>query len=91
MNTYKIEPMPVKLGVLEYTQNIPAKLTDMGLEVVTANLGKAKTANIALLGILSTFLQEFSAEDWERATNKCVKSEYVDMNLKAFNEGRASL
>lgn len=50
-------------------------------------LGSAKAANSIVLGALSTKL-DFSIEAWEAAFHKIVKPKFVDLNMKAFFQGR---
>lgn len=56
--------------------------TDMAVE-----LGNERTANVVLLGALSTALQ-FSATDWERALSEFVPKKTIPVNLDAFRRGR---
>ena len=50
-------------------------------------LGNARAANVILLGSLSTKL-DLTDEAWQNAIKKCVKPQFVDLNLKAFYLGR---
>ena len=50
-------------------------------------LGNARAANVILLGSLSTKL-DLTDDAWQNAIKKCVKPQFVDLNLKAFYLGR---
>ena len=51
-------------------------------------LGNVKTANIILLGALSTYL-DLPESAWETAIRRSVKEEFAAINLAAFQKGRA--
>ncbi|HTW93137.1 MAG TPA: indolepyruvate oxidoreductase subunit beta [bacterium] len=51
-------------------------------------LGNARVQNVVMLGAISTFL-EFPEEAYHQAITNRVKPKVVDLNLKAFAEGRA--
>jgi indolepyruvate ferredoxin oxidoreductase beta subunit len=57
------------------------------LEWATA-LGNVKTANIILLGTLSTYL-DLPESAWETAIQRSVKEKHVAVNIEAFQKGRA--
>jgi len=45
-----------------------------------------RVANLILLGAMSTAL-ELPAECWEKAIAQCVKPKFLEINLRAFEEG----
>jgi indolepyruvate ferredoxin oxidoreductase beta subunit len=51
-------------------------------------LGNDRTANVVLLGALSVAL-DFSTADWEAVLAEFVPKKTIDVNLRAFREGRA--
>jgi indolepyruvate ferredoxin oxidoreductase, beta subunit len=51
-------------------------------------LGNARVQNVVMLGAISTSL-EFPEEDYRQAITRLVKPKVVELNLKAFAEGRA--
>jgi len=53
-------------------------------------LGNVKTANIVLLGAISTFL-DLPVDAWETAIRKCVKEKFAAINIEAFHKGRAAV
>ena len=58
-----------------------------GLEVALA-LGNPRLANVVLLGALSTHLA-LTEHAWRQALTELVPPTTVDLNLRAFYEGRA--
>ena len=56
------------------------------IELATA-LGNVKTANIILLGAISTYL-DLPESAWETAVKRSVKDKHVAINIKAFQKGR---
>jgi len=99
MNTQEIDPMPVITGKAEYPADIPARLREMGTEVITADalgvareVGNLKAVNVVMLGVLSSlpeFAEDFSAEDWTEALKACVPGKFLELNLKAYEAGKA--
>jgi len=59
------------------------------LDMATA-LGNVKTANIIVLGAISTYL-DLPVDAWETAIRKCVKEKFVAVNIEAFQKGRAAV
>ena len=55
--------------------------------VMAERLGNAKTANTILLGTLSAVL-DFPVEDWQSILKKLVPPKTVEVNRRAFLEGR---
>lgn len=55
---------------------------------IATELGNERAANVVLLGALSTAL-DFSVEEWEAALVQFVPKKAVEINLRAFREGRA--
>jgi indolepyruvate ferredoxin oxidoreductase, beta subunit len=51
-------------------------------------LGNARVQNVGMLGAISTFL-EFPEQAYHQAITNLVKPKVVELNLKAFAEGRA--
>lgn len=58
-------------------------------QIDLSRLKSKKTLNVALLGVLSTRL-EFSEEDWRRAILANLDERLHEMNLLAFQTGRAA-
>jgi len=77
-----------------YPKNISEQLKEKGYKVfpvkvedIAKALGSVKIENTVLLGILSLLLP-FSAEIWKEVLTNSVPPKMVDLNLKAFEEGR---
>lgn len=49
-------------------------------------VGNIRTANIALLGFLSQFM-DLQADHWRTGLERCVKPAFLPVNLEAFNLG----
>ena len=52
-------------------------------------LSNKKSANVALLGILSKYLQ-FSDEDWLTAIKKNLPEKLYEVNVEAFQAGKSA-
>ena len=59
------------------------------LEMATT-LGNVKTANIVLLGAISTYL-DLPLNAWETAIRQCVKEKFAAINIEAFQKGRGAV
>ena len=59
------------------------------LDMATA-LGNVKTANIVLLGAISTYL-DLPLDAWETAIRRSVKEQFAAINIEAFQKGRAAV
>ena len=91
----KIVPVTASTGTTPYPDVDEATLARFfprlvylqALELATA-LGNVRTANIILLGKLSTYL-DLPENAWEAAIKRSVKKEHVAVNIEAFQKGRA--
>ncbi len=77
-----------------YPENAKSNLEAMNLDVleidapkVAKEIGSSKVENIVLIGALSSFLS-LPIEKWQNAIKQMVPPKTVDLNLKAFEEGR---
>jgi len=94
VNRLRIDPVPVQNGVMKYPEadlwlekNVSGTIlvaTDEALK----EAGNNKALNIVMLGALSSFL-EFETKDWEDSIAALVKPRFVDLNIKAFELGKA--
>ena len=90
----KIVPVTASTGGTPYpdvdeqtlSQFFPRLVYLRAIELATA-LGNVKTANIILLGVLSTYL-DLPECAWETAIKRSVKEKYVAVNVEAFQKGR---
>lgn len=93
VNNQEIPPLPVLIGAASYPQGV-LEILDRHIEklVVVDALKKAKEAgsvkavNMVLLGVLARYLS-IPKESWEEAIISSVKSEFQEVNLRAFSLG----
>ncbi len=77
-----------------YSRETPREILDqiqdgyaMDATTMARDLGNERAANTMLLGVLSTAL-DFTADDWRDVISRFVPPKTVDINLKAFDQGR---
>jgi indolepyruvate ferredoxin oxidoreductase, beta subunit len=94
VNAQQITPVTVSMGAAKYPDQVEQKLRDQFGRLIyfdaskkAIELGNIRSANVVLLGALSTGL-DLPAEAWHKAIMTCVKKQYQELNLKAFEEGR---
>lgn len=94
-NSQNIDPMPVITGAMQYPTEIIEKIKEKGVDIVPIDAsklameaGNIKTVNVALIGLLSKSM-DISEEQWEDALRQTVPQKALDVNLKAFQLGRA--
>lgn len=93
VNEREIPPMSVLVGAASYPQDIiPAiarrsRVYPVTAETIARALGNPRTANIVLLGTLARFLP-FKTRAWHSAIGTYVKKRFVDLNIRAFDEGK---
>jgi indolepyruvate ferredoxin oxidoreductase beta subunit len=94
VNAQQITPVTVSMGAAKYPDNVEQKLRDQFPRLIffdaskkAIELGNIRSANVVLLGALSTGL-DLPMEAWHSAISSCVKKQYQELNLKAFEEGR---
>jgi indolepyruvate ferredoxin oxidoreductase beta subunit len=99
INCHVIKPITVTSGGAEYptedqVQAVYATLTERFYLVpgttIAEELGNARTANVVLLGALSSLL-EVPAETWLEVIKKRVPPKYVELNHQAFLRGRQEM
>jgi indolepyruvate ferredoxin oxidoreductase beta subunit len=88
-------PVTVSMGAATYPADAEARLRAtfprlcyLDAEQKAVELGNIRAANVILLGAVSTEL-ELPIECWREAIAACVKPRYLDLNLQAFEAGRA--
>ena len=94
VNTQKILPPSVATGKAEYPENVLQNLIDHEIVVVpidafdlARDVGEIKTANVVMVGALSTFLPIDPAV-FENVISTRVPERFREVNLKAFGVGR---
>jgi indolepyruvate ferredoxin oxidoreductase beta subunit len=95
VNDHKILPPAVFTGKQDYPEDILEKIKEKvpdamivdGMELAT-RLGNPRVLNVVFLGALSTHL-DIPAQTYEEVLTESLKPKLVDINLKAFHEGRA--
>lgn len=93
INDQQIDPMPVIIGKAKYPEGIVEKIHAAFSNVHTINaldaakrLGNIKALNIVMLGLMAKSTK-IDKETWHEAIRETVKEKFVDLNLKAFDEG----
>lgn len=92
VNDFKIPSAPILMGAADYPEGIietlkekvNTKVLDAGK--IAEEIGNPKTMNIVLLGALVKAMN-ITGVDWEKAIRENVKEQFIDINIKAFNEG----
>lgn len=97
VNNLEIVPVSVTSGAYEYPQDLDKKLTStfkyiqfIDAESIAKKVGSIRTANVVLIGALSHYLP-LEDELFIKAIRSSVKSNYIDMNIDAFHEGREAV
>jgi len=62
-------------------------VTAIDADKIAGELGNSRLVNIILLGVISNWL-DFDKTLWEDVIRERVKAKFVDLNIKAFAEGR---
>ncbi|MEW5921122.1 MAG: indolepyruvate oxidoreductase subunit beta [Bacillota bacterium] len=99
INRYRIPPPAVNLGKATYPpdQEIEAILSGKGSRIlwidateIAKGLGNPAMVGVVLLGALSRLVG--GAEDvWQSVIERQVPAKFVDLNIRAFQEGRSSM
>jgi len=94
VSSQRMVPVTVSSGGAPYPDFGEAELKPyfprlIYLDAVTEaeKLGNGKAANTVLLGAMSNQLN-LPVEAWEKALEKSVKKDFLDVNMKAFHRGR---
>lgn len=92
VNNYKINPLPVLIGKEIYPEKeIDEELKFLSATVINAfdkasEIGNIKVMNVILLGTVVKIMN-LEDIDWEEIIRNNVKAKFIDVNIKAFNEG----
>ncbi len=94
VNDEALPSAPVQAGLVKYPSNTMEVLKDKAqVHVVPATqtavtLGNERVANVVLFGALAKLLG-ISDIDWKDVIARTVKERFVDINMKAFDQGEA--
>jgi indolepyruvate ferredoxin oxidoreductase, beta subunit len=90
-----IVPVTVSSGKAKYPadaeerlRRVYKRLVYVDALAIAEKLCDARTANVVLLGALSTALP-LAEQYWLQAIERCVKPKFVEINARAFMEGKA--
>lgn len=94
VNEQRILPATVASGKLEYPSEISEQLARRAKTVISADAlsmakeaGSARSVNVCLLGVLSTFLH-IDDTIWQEAITRRFANKGLEANLRAFDRGR---
>ena len=93
LNNFRLNSISTLVGNFEYKEReIDEELKKLNAHVVDAaqkaeDLGSAKVMNVILLGALVKSM-DLDNIDWQDIIRKNVKEKFIDLNIKAFNEGK---
>ena len=96
VNTLQLPSLPVLSGACQYPQGIVEELKKhipvmaIAATKIAADLGNPKSANVVLLGALIEALGLHDI-DWKNIIKRTVKPAFIDLNLKAFDAGKAAV
>ena len=95
VNDQKILPPAVFTGQQEYPNDVLEKIKQKAPNTIIVDgpeiarkVGNPKVLNVIFLGVLSKFL-DIPAEVYEQTLRESLKPKLVEINIRAFNEGRA--
>ena len=95
LNDQRILPPAVFTGLQDYPAGIIEKVKEKAPRSVIVNgtevakkIGNSRVINVILLGVLSNYL-DIPVETYEEVLKESLKPKLLDINLKAFNEGRS--
>ena len=98
INNLAIPPLSISLGsqkypgdqeILDSFKQRTSRLCLVDGSGKIAHLGDTRTLNIFMLGFLSTFLPlDIDSAAWESCLRKQLPSRILDINLRAFEQGR---
>jgi len=93
INSQKIDPMPVILGVAKYPDDITTKIQKefANVSIIPAlqlakECGSMKAVNVVMIGVMAQ-KSSFPKEVWLEAIRENVKPQFIQMNMCAFEAG----
>jgi indolepyruvate ferredoxin oxidoreductase, beta subunit len=99
LNNFAILPPAVNLGKMEYPKDVEKSFKKHFKENVwlvngygiAKNIGNIQVANVVLLGALSSFFPELTADQWTDGIRSLLPTKLHEVNIKAFDEGKAAI
>jgi len=95
LNQKRIMPSSLNPAVAPYPEDVKSQLESMGFHVdnvnaleIANNLGNPKVENIIVMGLLSRYMP-FPLSAWEKVIRESVPVKTIEINLAAFEKGRA--
>lgn len=95
VNDQRILPPAVFTGKQDYPPDVVEKITEKVPDAVivdgigvASKLGNPRVLNVIFIGVLSKYI-DIPAERYEEVLKESLKPGLVDINLKAFHEGRS--
>ncbi len=95
VNDHKIPSVPILSGKADYPTTIKEELTAKANTTIidgaaiAEEVGNPKTMNVVLLGALTTAIN-LDNIDWPEVIRNTVKERFIDINLEAFEKGKAA-
>ena len=92
VNSQKIFPMPVIMGLEKYPEDVEAKCKEhkntyfINAVQLAEQVGSAKATNIVMLGAVCA-LYGLDKQDFEKAVEACVPPKFLQLNKDAFEAG----
>lgn len=97
VNAQEINPMPVIVGAAQYPINILDKLNDLADHVMVVDAlkiaqesGNVKAVNVVMIGALAKHLG-IEKDCFIKAIHALVPEKFLSVNLKAFEQGYATV
>ena len=98
MNEVSVTPITVSSGLQKDVDDLEGKIkAEYGDNLITIDamkiaqeVGNIRTMNMIIAGALST-LTHFEVDTWKEAMRQRLPAKLVDMNLRAFDLGRAAM
>jgi indolepyruvate ferredoxin oxidoreductase beta subunit len=99
LNNFSILPPAVNLGKMEYPKDVEKTFKKHFKDSVwlvngygiAKGIGNIQVANVVLLGALSNFFPELTVDRWTEAIKSLLPAKLHEINVKAFDEGRAAI
>lgn len=94
INNQRINPTNINIKTRNYPENIEEICNRFSQNIffidalkIAERIGNTKTVNVIMLGVLSRYLS-LKENIWFDSIKSKVKEKFVDINIKAFQEGK---